>query len=145
MATRAAVEEGTVPGGGVAYLNLVPALEHVETSADAERMALSRLRRTLEEPARQIAQNAGIDGAIVIQVVRCRQSETGNRNVGYDVIRNDYDDLSAWGVIDPAKVTRTALENAVSVAGMILTTDALIADMPEPKKTNGAPAPDMDD
>ncbi len=144
-ATRAAVEEGIVPGGGVAYLNLIPALDGVETTYEEERLAINILRRALEEPARQIARNAGVDGSIVVEEIRRRQRETGNRNIGYDVMRSDYGDLTAWGVIDPAKVARTALENAVSVAGMILSTDALIAEVPEPKKSNGTPPmPDMD-
>ncbi|WP_026370219.1 chaperonin GroEL [Kallotenue papyrolyticum] len=144
-ATRAAVEEGIVPGGGVAYLNLIPALDQVQTTYEEERLALNILRRALEEPTRQIARNAGVDGAVVIEEIRRRQRESGNRNIGYDVMRGDYGDLPAWGVIDPAKVTRTALENAVSVAGMILSTDALVAEVPEPKKSNGAaPTPDMD-
>jgi chaperonin GroEL len=143
-ATRAAVEEGVVPGGGVAYLNLAPALDHVEVTYDDERMALNMLRRALEEPVRQIAINAGEDGAVVLEQVRRQGRESGNRNVGYDVIRNDYGDLVAWGVIDPAKVVRSALQNAVSVAGMILSTDVLITEVPEPKPSAGAPAPEMD-
>jgi chaperonin GroEL len=143
-ATRAAVEEGIVAGGGVAYLNLVPALENVQTTFEEERLALNILRRALQEPTRQIARNAGDDGAVVIEEIRRRQQQTGNHNIGYDVLRGDYGDLVQWGVIDPAKVTRTALENAVSVAGMILSTDALITELPEPKKDNGVPAPEMD-
>jgi chaperonin GroEL len=143
-ATRAAVEEGIVPGGGVAYLNLIGALDGVETRFDEERMALNILRRALEEPARQIARNAGEDGAVVIEEIRRRQKETGNRMIGFDAMRGDYGDLAAWGIIDPAKVVRTALENAVSVAGMILSTDALITELPEPKKQSAAPTPEMD-
>jgi chaperonin GroEL len=143
-ATRAAVEEGIVPGGGVAYLNLIPALDRVQTSYEEERLALNILRRALEAPTRQIARNAGDDGAVVIEEIRRRQRETGSRTGGYDVLRGEYGDLTAWGVIDPAKVTRTALENAVSVAGMILSTDVLITEVPEPKEGNAAPAPAMD-
>ncbi len=143
-ATRAAVDEGIVPGGGVAYLNLIGALDGVETRFDEERMALNILRRALEEPARQIARNAGEDGAVVIEEIRRRQKETGNRMIGFDAMRGDYGDLAAWGIIDPAKVVRTALENAVSVAGMILSTDALITELPEPKKQSAAPTPEMD-
>ena len=143
-ATRAAVEEGILPGGGVAYLNLIPALDRVQTSYEEERLALNILRRALEAPTRQIARNAGDDGAVVIEEIRRRQRETGSHTVGYDVLRGEYGDLTAWGVIDPAKVTRTALENAVSVAGMILSTDVLITEVPEPKEGNAAPAPAMD-
>jgi chaperonin GroEL len=143
-ATRAAVEEGIVPGGGVAYLNLIGALDGVETRFEEERMALNILRRALEEPARQIARNAGEDGAVVIEEIRRRQKETGNHMIGFDAMRGDYGDLAAWGIIDPAKVVRTALENAVSVAGMILSTDALITELPEPKKQSAAPTPEMD-
>jgi chaperonin GroEL len=143
-ATRAAVEEGIVPGGGVAYFNLALALEQVETTYEEERMALQILRRALEEPTRQLAGNAGADGAVVIAEIRRRQRETGSRAIGYDVLRGEYGDLTHWGVIDPAKVVRTALENAVSVAGMILSTDALITEVPEPKQRDGAPAPEMD-
>jgi chaperonin GroEL len=142
-ATRAAVEEGIVPGGGVAYFNLAPALERVETTYEEERMALNILRRALEEPTRQLARNAGADGAVVIEEIRRRQRETDRRSIGYDVLRGEYGDLTEWGVIDPAKVVRIALENAVSVAGMILSTDALITEVPE-KKTNGAPSPEME-
>jgi chaperonin GroEL len=129
-ATRAAVEEGIVPGGGVAYFNLAPALERVETTYEEERMALNILRRALEEPTRQLARNAGADGAVVIEEIRRRQRETDRRSIGYDVLRGEYGDLTEWGVIDPAKVVRIALENAVSVAGMILSTDALITEVP---------------
>ncbi len=123
---------------------VVPALNGVETSYEEERMALNILRRALEEPIRQLAGNAGVDGAVVMEEVRRRQRESGNHSLGYDVMRGEYGDLSAWGVIDPAKVVRTAIENAVSVAGMILSTDALITEVPEPKKSNGVPTPEMD-
>jgi chaperonin GroEL len=143
-ATRAAVEEGIVPGGGVAYMNLAGALDAVQTTFDEERMALNMLRRALEEPARQIAQNAGVDGAVVIREIQRRQREHDSRMIGYDALRAEYGDLTAWGIIDPAKVVRTALENAVSVAGIILSTDALITELPEPKKNGAAPTPEMD-
>ena len=144
-ATRAAVEEGIVPGGGVAYLNLAPALDSVKTTFEEDRMALNMLRRALEEPTRQIVQNAGEDGPVVIREILRRQKETGNRNIGFDVLRGEYGDLAQWGIIDPAKVVRIALENAVSVAGMILSTDALISELPEPKKNGaGATPPDME-
>ena len=139
-ATRAAVEEGIVPGGGVALLNAIPALDGVQAQFDEERMALNMLRRALEEPLRQLAANAGEDGSVAVEHVRAAQREHTNPNYGYDVMTGTYVDLIAAGIIDPAKVVRTALENAVSVAGVILTTEALIAEAPEPKKNGAAPS-----
>ncbi len=141
-ATRAAVEEGIVPGGGIALLNAIPALDNVQTQFEEERMALNILRRALEEPLRQLAINAGEDGSVVVNQVRALQREHNNPNYGFDVMTGKYVDLMQAGIIDPAKVVRTALENAVSVAGIVLTTDALITDAPEPKK-NGARTPSM--
>ena len=141
-ATRAAVEEGIVPGGGIALLNAIPALDNVQTQFEEERMALNALRRALEEPLRQLAINAGEDGSVVVNQVRTHQREHNNPNYGFDVMTGKYVDLMQAGIIDPAKVVRTALENAVSVAGIVLTTDALITDAPEPKK-NGARTPSM--
>ncbi len=131
-ATRAAVEEGIVPGGGVALINAIAALDGIEAEGDVK-TGVNILRRALEEPLRGIAANAGMDGAVVIDNVRRAQSEQGNTTAGYDVIGNDYGDMLAKGIIDPAKVTRSAVENAASIAGMILTTDALISDKPEKK------------
>ncbi|MEA2514081.1 MAG: chaperonin GroEL, partial [Thermomicrobiales bacterium] len=131
-ATRAAVEEGIVPGGGVALINAVAALDGVQAEGDI-RTGVNILRRALEEPLRGIAANAGKDGAVVIEMVRRSQSEQGNTNVGYDVISEQYVDMLQAGIIDPAKVTRSAVENAASIAGMILTTEALISDKPEEK------------
>jgi chaperonin GroEL len=142
-ATRAAIDEGIVAGGGVAYLNLAGALDSVATRFEEDRMALTMLRRALEEPTRQIAQNAGVDGAIVVDAIRRRHHDSGNPMIGFDAMRGEYGDLVQWGVIDPAKVVRAALENAVSVAGMILSTDALIAALPEPKHNGAALAPEM--
>ncbi len=141
-ATRAAVEEGIVPGGGIALLNAIPALDNVQMQFEEERMALNILRRALEEPLRQLAINAGEDGSVVVNQVRALQREHNNPNYGFDVMTGKYVDLMQAGIIDPAKVVRTALENAVSVAGIVLTTDALITDAPEPKK-NGARTPSM--
>ena len=141
-ATRAAVEEGIVPGGGIALLNAIPALDNVQTQFEEERMALNALRRALEEPLRQLAINAGEDGSVVVNQVRTHQREHNNPNYGFDVMTGTFVDLMQAGIIDPAKVVRTALENAVSVAGIVLTTDALITDAPEPKK-NGARTPSM--
>ena len=137
-ATRAAVEEGIVPGGGVALLNAAAALDNVKLSGD-EATGILILRRALEEPLRMLAENAGMEGSVIIETVRRHQREANNTNIGYDVINNDVADLHARGIIDPAKVTRSALENAVSIAGMILTTEALITDIPEKEKP-AAPA-----
>ena len=131
-ATRAAVEEGIVPGGGVALINALTALDSVEAEGDVK-TGVSILRRALEEPLRGIAANAGRDGAVVIEMVRQKQKADGNGKVGYDVISDTYVDMVDAGIIDPAKVTRSAVENASSIAGMILTTEALITDKPEEK------------
>ncbi|MEN9934042.1 MAG: hypothetical protein RLZZ387_621 [Chloroflexota bacterium] len=139
-ATRAALEEGIVTGGGVAYMNLAGALDAVPTTFDEDRMALTMLRRALEQPTRQIVANAGLDGGLAVEEIQRRQHESGVRSIGYDVMRGAYGDLVAWGVIDPAKVVRTALENAVSVAGMILSTEVLIAEVPESSARDDEPA-----
>jgi chaperonin GroEL len=139
-ATRAAVEEGIVPGGGVALINAIPALDKVTGNGDIQ-TGVQILRRALEEPMRQLAENAGHDGAVVIQDVRRIQKEKGNLNIGFDVLAEEYGDLVERGIIDPAKVTRSGLENAASIAAMILTTEALITDMPEKEKP--APPPPM--
>ena len=128
-ATRAAVEEGIVPGGGVALINAIPALDAVKLEGDAA-TGLNMLRRALEEPMRMIATNAGLDGPVVIEKVRALHGE-GKKTTGYDVIANSYVDMLEAGIIDPAKVTRSAVENACSIAAMILTTAALVTDIPE--------------
>jgi len=138
-ATRAAVEEGIVPGGGVALINAIKKLDEIQAEGDI-RTGVQIMRRALEEPLRAIAQNAGQDGAVVIAQVR-RLQEDGNTTIGYDVIGNDYGDMLQKGIIDPAKVTRSAVENAASIAGMILTTDALISDKPEPAAAGGGGMP----
>jgi len=130
-ATRAAVEEGIVPGGGVALINAIPALDSVSLEGDAA-TGLKILRRALEEPMRMIATNAGLDGAVVVEKVRSLHGE-GKGTTSYDVIANDYVDMLRAGIIDPVKVTRSAVENASSIAAMILTTEALITDIPEPE------------
>jgi len=137
-ATRAAVEEGIVPGGGVAFINAIPALDKVKAEGD-EKTGVEILRRALEEPMRQIAVNAGLDGSVVVENVRRKQKESGNLNIGFDVISMDYVDMTKQGIIDPAKVTRSALENACSIAAMILTTEALVTDIPEKEKTPPTP------
>jgi chaperonin GroEL len=131
-ATRAAVEEGIVPGGGVALLNALPALDDLKTDGDVA-TGVFILRRALEEPMRQIALNAGQDGAVVVESVRRKATDENNTSVGYNVLTGQYGDMVAQGIIDPAKVTRSAVENAASIAGMILTTEALITDIPEEK------------
>jgi chaperonin GroEL len=130
-ATRAAVEEGIVPGGGVALINAIPALDKVSLDGDAG-TGLRILRRALEEPMRMISSNAGLDGAVVIEKVRMLHSD-GKLTTGYDVLNNDYVDMLKAGIIDPVKVTRSAVENAASIAAMILTTSALVCDIPEEK------------
>ncbi|HEX6818930.1 MAG TPA: chaperonin GroEL [Ktedonobacterales bacterium] len=137
-ATRAAVEEGFVPGGGVALLNAVEALDQVQLEGDAA-TGVQILRRALEEPLRTIAQNAGRDGAVVVESVRRAQREQKDKNIGYNVLDDTNEDMVEAGVIDAAKVTRSALENAASIAAMILTTEALITDLPEKEKP-AAPA-----
>ena len=141
-ATRAAVEEGVVPGGGVALINSVSSLDGVNMD-DADAATGARiLRRALEEPMRMIASNAGLDGAVVVEKVRGLH-EDGKANTGYDVIQNDYVDMMAAGLSDPVKVTRSAVENASSIAAMILTTAALITDIPEEEKPMPAGDPGM--
>ncbi|MCL4458723.1 MAG: chaperonin GroEL [Chloroflexi bacterium] len=137
-ATRAAVEEGVVPGGGVALLNTITSLGSVQISGD-EATGLNILRRALEEPMRQIVENAGQDGSVVVEAARRLQKEQKNLNIGYDVLGNEYGDMVSKGIIDPAKVTRSALENAASIAAMILTTEALVTDIPEKEKAPGMP------
>ncbi|CAN5528798.1 chaperonin GroEL [soil metagenome] len=135
-ATRAAVEEGLVPGGGVALVQAVSALDNIDAEGDV-RTGYMILRRALEEPMRGIAQNAGLDGSVIISEIR-RKLADGQNNVGYDVIRGEYGDMFELGITDPVKVTRSAVENACSIAAMILTTGALISDMPE--ENGGMPA-----
>ncbi len=129
-ATRAAVEEGIVPGGGVALLNALPALDSVELPAGDQTTGVGILRQALEAPMRKIAENGGRNGDVVIQNVRRAQEEAGNQRVGYNVMSGEYIDMVTEGIIDPAKVTRGALENAASIASMVLTTEALITDLP---------------
>jgi chaperonin GroEL len=130
-ATRAAVEEGIVPGGGVTLINAMATLDDVKMEYPDEQTGVSIVRASLEAPMRKIADNAGKDGAVVIDSVRRLQAEKKNPNIGYDVIAGEYVDMIKAGIIDPAKVTRGALENAASIAAMILTTEALITDIPQ--------------
>ena len=134
---RAAVEEGIVPGGGVALLSVLSALETVETINDDEKAAITILRRALEEPIRQLARNAGEDGAVIVDTVRRMQKDKGDSTIGYNVLTGEYGSMVEMGIIDPAKVTRSAVQNAVSIASMILTTDALVTDIPERESAGG--------
>src|SRR6187549_1653542 len=133
-ATRAAIEEGIVPGGGVAYIRAISALGNVNTINEDEATGVQIIRRSLEEPLRQIVTNAGIEGSVVVNKVK-----EGTGDFGFNARTEEYENLIGAGVIDPTKVTRIALENAASIAGMLLTTECVIADKPEPKSS--APAP----
>ena len=138
-ATKAAVEEGIVAGGGTIYVNVIPAVTALlETVEGDERTGVQIVAKALEEPIRQIAANAGIDGSVVLEKVRT----SGTVGYGFDAYKEVYCDMIAAGIVDPAKVTRSALENAASVSGMVLTTESLVADKPEPPAPV-APAGDM--
>ncbi|NLC38189.1 MAG: chaperonin GroEL, partial [Clostridia bacterium] len=126
-ATRAAVEEGIVAGGGTALVDIIPALNELEVEGDMK-TGVEIIKRALEEPVRQIASNAGEEGSVVAQ--RVKEAEKG---IGFNVLTGQYEDMIASGIVDPAKVTRSALQNAASIAAMILTTEALVADIPEEK------------
>ncbi len=130
-ATRAAVEEGIVPGGGVALLNAMKKLDGMKLDSDDETTGVNIIRKALEVPMRRIAENAGFDGSVIVENVRQTQAKEKNTKVGFDILLEKYVDMVEGGVIDPAKVTRGALENAASIAAMILTTEALITDIPE--------------
>ncbi len=130
-ATRAAVEEGIVPGGGVALINAVSSLDGVSLDIGDENTGITIMRRALEMPMRKIAANAGEDGAVIIQNVRRAQADNDNHRVGFNVMNGAYGDMIEAGIPDPAKVTRGAIENSASIAAMILTTEALITDVPE--------------
>jgi chaperonin GroEL len=141
-ATRAAVEEGIVPGGGVALVNAMSALDKVSVDSEDAKIGVTIVRRSLEVPLRKIAENAGQDGSVVLETVRRMQKEKKNINIGFNVISESYIDMVKDGVIDPAKVTRGALENAASIAAMILTTEALITEVPEKDKPAPPPMPE---
>ncbi len=141
-ATRAAVEEGIVPGGGVALINAMEAIKKLKMDEEDANTGIKIVRAALEVPMKGISENAGMDGAVVIETVRRKQAEAKNTNIGYDVLSGEYLDMIEAGIIDPAKVTKGALENAASIAAMILTTEALITDMPE---KDAPPAPPMPD
>jgi len=140
-ATRAAVEEGVVPGGGVALINAIDAIKDLKDDNPDINTGINIVRRALEEPMRQLARNAGKEGAIIIDEVRRR----GGGFIGYNVLTDQYEDMVKSGIIDPAKVTRSAVQNAASIAAMILTTEALITDIPEPKSAMSAGGGGMGD
>ena len=138
-ATRAAVEEGIVAGGGTAYVDAIPAVEKLLKGAEGdEKTGVSIVAAALTEPIRQIAANAGVDGSVVLEKVK----SSGKAGYGYDALHEDYCDMLKTGIVDPTKVTRSALENAASIAAVLLTTEALVADKPEPPAPAPA-APDM--
>jgi len=141
-ATRAAVEDGIVPGGGVALINAMTAIKDLKMESEDAQIGVNIVRKSLEVPLRKIAQNAGKDGSVILETVRRTQKEKKNLNIGYNVISEAYVDMVKDGVIDPAKVTRGALENAASIAAMILTTEALITEVPEKDKPAAPPMPE---
>jgi chaperonin GroEL len=132
-ATRAAVEEGIVAGGGVALIRCLPAIEAVKGANDDEKIGVDIVKRAVESPLRELANNAGVEGSVVVEEVKKRKG-----NEGYNVADSDYEDLVKAGVVDPKKVTRTALQNAASIAGLLLTTECLVTEIP--KKETPAPA-----
>ena len=139
-ATRAAVEEGIVAGGGAAYVDAIPAVENlVNTLEGDEKTGANIVAKALAEPMKQIAANAGIDGSVVLEKVKT----AGKTGYGFDAYKEEYCDMISSGIVDPTKVTRSALENAASVAAVLLTTESLVADKPEPPAPAAAPAPDM--
>ncbi len=145
-ATRAAVEEGIVPGGGVALLNALEALADVDIPEGDAATGVKILHKALLAPMRILAQNAGYKGEVVIETVRKVQGERNDHQVGFNVLTGDYINMVDAGIIDPAKVTRGALENAASIAIMILSTEALVTDKPKASKNGRGPAmPNMDD
>ena len=135
-ATRAAVEEGIVAGGGTTFLDILPALDKLEVEGD-EKVGVNIVKRAIEEPVRQIAQNAGLEGSVVVENVK--KAGTG---IGFNALKNEYVDMLQAGIVDPAKVTRSALQNAASIASMVLTTETLVADKPE-KEAPASAAPGM--
>ena len=138
-ATKAAVEEGIVAGGGTIFVNIIPAVTALLADVEGdEKTGVQIVAKALEEPIRQIAANAGLDGSVILEKVRT----SGKNGYGFDAYKEEYCDMIASGIVDPAKVTRSALENAASVSGMVLTTESLVADKPQPPAP-AAPAPDM--
>ena len=134
-ATRAAVEEGIIPGGGVAFIRALPALDKLKLKGD-EAVGAAIVRRALEEPLRQLVANAGLEASVIVQKVK-----TGETNMGYDVNKDEYVDMIEAGVVDPKKVARSALQNASSIASLLLTTESVITDLPEKDKPAMPPMP----
>jgi len=137
-ATRAAVEEGVVPGGGTTYLRIIPALDEVQAEGD-ELVGVRIVKKALEAPARQIAINAGYEGSVIVEQIKAQSG-----NIGFNAATGEFVDMVKAGIIDPAKVTRTALQNAASIASLVLTTEALVAEIPKKEKSNPSPGGDMD-
>jgi chaperonin GroEL len=137
-ATRAAVEEGIVPGGGVAFIRAQKALDNIKGLEGDEKVGVQIVRRAIEEPTRQLADNAGQEGALIVQEVKSRKG-----NEGYDVASGEYTDLVKAGIVDPTKVTRSALQNAASISGLLLTTEAIVTELPEKEKTPPMPGGGM--
>ena len=128
-ATKAAVEEGIVAGGGTALINVMPKVEKlIGTLQDDEKLGAKIVLRALEEPLRQIAKNAGLEGAVILQKIR-----TSEKGIGFNAAKEEYVDMKKEGIVDPTKVTRSALQNAASIAGMFLTTESVVTDKKEPK------------
>nr|PZN04003.1 MAG: chaperonin GroEL [Bacillota bacterium] len=136
-ATKAAVEEGIVPGGGTAFINALSALDRVEAEGD-EKVGVDIIRKALEEPVRQIAYNAGLDGSVIVEKLKGME-----KGIGFDALRGEFCDMIKKGIVDPTKVTRSTLQNAASLAAMVLTTEAVVADIPEKEKNPSMPNPDM--
>jgi chaperonin GroEL len=143
-AARAAVEEGIVPGGEISLINAAVALDKVKTDNEESKVGVNIVRKALEAPIRKLAANAGQDGSVIIDTVRRTAAEKKNLNIGFNVLTSEYTDMIKAGVIDPVKVVRGALENAASIASMILTTDVLVTDMPEESKAPAMPPGGMD-
>jgi chaperonin GroEL len=141
-AARAAVEEGIVPGGEISLVNAADGLEKVKGETEEEQVGINMVRKALEAPIRKLAANAGQDGSVIIDGVRRKARELKNKNIGYNVLTGEFTDMIKDGVIDPLKVVRGALENAASIASMILTTEVLITDMPEKEKPAAPPMPE---
>jgi chaperonin GroEL len=137
-ATRAAIEEGTIPGGGVALIRAIESLEGFEGENADETTGINIIKRAIEEPLRQIVENAGLEGSVVVEKVR-----NGKGDFGYNARKDAYENMRESGIIDPAKVTRVALENAASIAGMFLTTECVICDAKEDKPEMPMGAPGM--
>ena len=136
-ATRAAVEEGIVAGGGTTFIDILPALDKIQAEGDVK-VGIEIVKRAVEAPVRQIAENAGLEGSVVVDSVK----KAGD-GIGFNALENSYVDMIGAGIVDPAKVTRSALQNAASIAAMVLTTETLVTDKPEPEAPMHGGAPGM--